>query len=121
MKYEIRGRPGIPGIFNLPKGRDEAEADQRTFSWQPSGTTQFRALQPGELFLFKVDVPNSFIVSSGIFGHTSIEPLSLAWEAFGLSRSIAKDSFRAGALRSPEPPPGLELRAGLRSIDTIGL
>lgn len=107
LKYESEGGP----VFQL----------SLTFSWQPSGTTQFRALQPGELFLFKVDVPNNFIVSGGIFGHTSIEPLSLAWEAFGLSRSIAKDSFRAGALRSPEPPPGLELRAGLRSIDTIGL
>ena len=29
--------------------------------WQPSGTTQFRALQPGELFLFKLHAPNNFI------------------------------------------------------------
>ncbi|WP_420969584.1 hypothetical protein [Bradyrhizobium sp. B120] len=47
--------------------------------WQPSGTTQFRALQPAELFLFKLHAPNNFIVGGGIFGHASIAPLSLAW------------------------------------------
>lgn len=36
--------------------------------WQPSGTTQFRALKPGELFLFKLHAPNNFIVGGGIFG-----------------------------------------------------
>ncbi|MDH2351213.1 hypothetical protein QCM80_11105 [Bradyrhizobium sp. SSUT112] len=36
--------------------------------WQSSGTTQFRALQPGELFLFKLHAPNNFIVGGGIFG-----------------------------------------------------
>src|ERR1700756_4511877 len=51
--------------------------------WQPSGTTQFRALQPGELFLFKLHAPNN------IFGHASIAPLSLAWEAFGLKNGVS--------------------------------
>jgi hypothetical protein len=27
--------------------------------WRPSGTTQFRALQPGELFLFKLHAPTT--------------------------------------------------------------
>jgi putative restriction endonuclease len=51
--------------------------------WQPGGRTQFRALQPGELFLFKLHAPRNFIVGYGIFAHASILPVSLAWEAFG--------------------------------------
>ena len=51
--------------------------------WQPSGSTQFRALQPGELFLFKLHAPDNFIVGGGVFSHSSIVPMSLAWEAFG--------------------------------------
>jgi len=51
--------------------------------WQPSGTVQFKALQPGELFLFKLHAPENFIVGGGVFSHASIAPASLAWEAFG--------------------------------------
>lgn len=51
--------------------------------WQPSGRTQFRALRPGELFLFKLHHPHNFIVGGGIFGHASILPVSLAWQVFG--------------------------------------
>jgi len=69
--------------------------------WQPSGTTQFRALQPGELFLFKLHAPNNFIVGGGIFGHASIAPLSLAWEAFGLKNG-GDDGYTAGNVRDDE-------------------
>lgn len=51
--------------------------------WQPSGRTRFRALQPGELFLFKLHHPRNFIVGGGVFGHASILPVSLAWQVFG--------------------------------------
>jgi len=51
--------------------------------WQPGGRSEFRALHPGELFLFKLHSPNNFIVGGGLFGHASIVPISLAWEAFG--------------------------------------
>lgn len=44
--------------------------------------SQFRALRPGEPFLFKLHRLNNFIVGSGLFGHASIVPISLAWEAF---------------------------------------
>ena len=49
--------------------------------WSPSDST-FRALQPGELFLFKLHSPNNFIVGGGVFAHASSMPCSLAWEAF---------------------------------------
>jgi len=50
--------------------------------WSPS-PRPFRALQPGELFLFKLHAPRNVIVGGGIFAHANILPCSLAWEAFG--------------------------------------
>ncbi|MDH4219303.1 MAG: HNH endonuclease [Candidatus Aminicenantes bacterium] len=50
--------------------------------WQPSGRNTFRALQPGELFLFKLHSPNDYIVGGGFFVHSTLLPISLAWEAF---------------------------------------
>lgn len=50
--------------------------------WQPSGSTRFQALSPGELFLFKLHSPQNFIVGGGFLGHFSLLPVSLAWAAF---------------------------------------
>lgn len=50
--------------------------------WQPGGTTTFRALQPGELFLFKLHAPDNYIVGGGWFVSHSFLPVSIAWEAF---------------------------------------
>ncbi|HUV50580.1 MAG TPA: HNH endonuclease [Anaerolineae bacterium] len=52
--------------------------------WQPSGKSQFRALKPGEPFLFKLHAPQNYVVGGGFFAHSSILPISLAWKAFGL-------------------------------------
>lgn len=57
--------------------------------WAPSGRANFRALQPGELFLFKLHAPRNFIVGGGVFSHASNVPLSLAWEAFGPKNGVA--------------------------------
>ncbi len=46
--------------------------------WQPAGKGQFKALQAGELFLFKLHSPRNFIVGGGVFAHASILPASLA-------------------------------------------
>lgn len=53
--------------------------------WRPSGNREFKAILPGELFLFKLHSPNNFIVGGGIFVHFSLLPISLAWETFGTS------------------------------------
>ena len=50
--------------------------------WAPSNT-RFKALQPGELFLFKLHSPRNFIVGGGIFTYATSLPCSIAWEAFG--------------------------------------
>ena len=67
--------------------RSEPGLEEVNF-WAPSAGN-FRALQPGELFLFKLHAPNNFIVGGGVFSHASNLPLSLAWEAFGTKNGAA--------------------------------
>ena len=50
--------------------------------WRPSGTS-FKALSPGELFLFKTHKPHDRIVGGALFSHFVLAPLSEAWSAFG--------------------------------------
>jgi putative restriction endonuclease len=49
--------------------------------WAPSAVP-FKALVPGELFLFKLHSPRNFIVGGGTFTYANALPCSLAWEAF---------------------------------------
>lgn len=70
--------------------------------WQPSGTSRFQALRPGEPFLFKLHSPRNFIVGGGFFAHSSILPMSLAWDAFGIKNgatSLVEKRKRIAKLR----------------------
>ena len=59
------------------------EIDEVNF-WQPSGRTQFRSLTPGEPFFFKFRAPfHHYIGGFGRFTHSTIIPVSMAWQAFG--------------------------------------
>jgi len=51
--------------------------------WQPSGETNFKVISTNELFLFKLHLPDNYIVGGGVFVRQSFLPVSLAWEAFG--------------------------------------
>lgn len=51
--------------------------------WKPGGGTNFKALEPGELFLFKLHAPLNYIVGGAYFVRFHILPSFLAWEAFG--------------------------------------
>ncbi|MGB7540167.1 MAG: HNH endonuclease [Anaerolineales bacterium] len=57
--------------------------------WQPGGNRAFGAIQPNELFLFKLHSPREFIVGGGFFAHSSLLPVSLAWDAFGTANGAA--------------------------------
>jgi putative restriction endonuclease len=57
------------------------ELDEVNF-WKPSATP-FKAISPGEIFLFKLHSPYNAIVGGGFFSHSTILPTSLAWDAFG--------------------------------------
>jgi len=67
--------------FNTLK---KANRDEVNF-WKPGGSSNFKALAEGDLFLFKLHAPNNFIVGGGFFLKFSILPSSLAWEAFGIA------------------------------------
>lgn len=74
--------------------RDLGEPEEVNF-WQPSGSRQFRALKPGEMFLFKLHSPRNFIVGGGVFAHSTLLPVSLAWDAFQESNGAPDlDSMR---------------------------
>ena len=67
--------------------------------WQPSGSRSFKALRPGEPFLFKLHSPNDFIVGGGFFVHWTPLPLSLAWETFGEKNGAASLEEMAGRIK----------------------
>src|SRR5947209_20497486 len=56
--------------------------------WSPSPKS-FRALEAGELFLFKLHAPVNMIVGGGIFAFAKVMPLFLSWEAFGGANGAA--------------------------------
>jgi HNH endonuclease len=68
--------------------RSQADLDEVNF-WQPGGNREFKALQPGDPFLFKLHSPENYIVGGGFFAHSSLLPCSLAWEAFGPKNGTA--------------------------------
>ena len=70
--------------FKALRGRDWPEVN----FWAPSGSN-FRALQSGELFLFKLHSPHDFIVGGGVFAHAMTLPCSIAWETFGPANGAA--------------------------------
>lgn len=68
--------------------------------WQPSGSRNFRVLQPGEPFLFKLHSPNNFVVGGGFFVRYSALPTSLAWDAFERKNGVSSlDELRARVRR----------------------
>ena len=50
--------------------------------WRPSGLDTFRAVDPGEPFLFKLHSPRNFIVGGGFFSRFTQCPVHYAWDAF---------------------------------------
>lgn len=74
--------------------------------WQPSGRNRFRALQPGQPFLFKLHSPDNYIVGGGFFATFSILPVSLAWETFGVQNGAGTLSeMRARIEKYRKVPP----------------
>ncbi len=55
--------------------------------WKP-GSSTFKALQPYDLFLFKLHAPYNYIVGGGFFVRFSLLPVFLAWQAFGEENGV---------------------------------
>lgn len=86
----------------------ELRPDEVNF-WWPSGDRGFRALQPGEPFLFKAKYPYRAIVGGGIFVRYVPAQTSIAWQAFGekngthnlLELQDRVNKYRSGASLDP--------------------
>lgn len=87
--------------------------------WQPSGGTAFGAIQPGEVFVFRLKSPRNAIGGYGVFSHSSNLPTSLAWEAFGIKNgaaSLDEMRLRIGKYRESVPPKGGDYVIGCRIV-----
>ncbi|MEO3475963.1 HNH endonuclease [Roseomonas sp. CAU 1739] len=86
--------------------------------WAPSAAN-FRALQPGELFLFKLHAPRNVIVGGGIFAHANAMPWSMAWSTFGEAngaRSAQEMRSRIARYRRADPADRTEFEIGCRIL-----
>ena len=86
--------------------------------WAPSAAN-FRALQPGELFLFKLHAPRNVIVGGGIFAYANVLPCSLAWEAFreaNGARSAHEMRTRIARYRKTDPNDRSDFDIGCRIL-----
>lgn len=86
--------------------------------WAPSAAN-FRALQPGEMFLFKLHAPRNVIVGGGIFAYANALPCSLAWEAFGEAngaRSAKEMRTRIARYRKADPNDRSDFEIGCRIL-----
>lgn len=87
--------------------------------WQPGGRTNFRALQAGELFLFKLHAPRNFIVGGGVFARADILPTSLVWDTFGVTNgadSLPEMRERIARYRNQTDDPRQDYLIGCRIL-----
>ena len=86
--------------------------------WAPSPKA-FRALQPGELFLFKLHAPRNVIVGGGIFAYANKLPCSLAWQAFGVGNGAQSEQemrARIARYRRADPTDRSDFEIGCRIL-----
>jgi putative restriction endonuclease len=114
---------GINLVINVTDGdwfdmlRQQPNLAEVNF-WAPSAAN-FRALQPGELFLFKLHAPRNVIVGGGIFAYANALPCSLAWEAFGEAngaRSAQEMRARIARYRRVDPGERSDFEIGCRIL-----
>ncbi len=97
--------------------RQRPDLDEINF-WSPS-PKNFRALRPGELFLFKLHSPRNWIVGGGIFAFANKMPCSLAWESFRESngaQSAQEMRIRIARYRKADPNDLSDFEIGCRIL-----
>lgn len=55
--------------------------------WSP-GELGFKALQPGELLVFRLKSPRNKVGGFGVFSSYSSLPIQMAWETFGKANGV---------------------------------
>lgn len=94
--------------------RRESPLDEVNF-WQPSADVPFQAIQPGQLFLFKLHRPDDHIVGGGLFAHWTRLLVSIAWETFGTKNgasSLHEMRKRIERYRRIQPAPHEDYEIG---------
>ena len=84
-----------------------ATAPDEVNFWRPSPRSVFKALEPGEPFLFKLHSPKNYIVGGGFFVSYSRLPVSIAWLSFGANNGVLnREAFLRRILkyRRDQPP-----------------
>ena len=84
--------------------RRRPDLDEVNF-WRPSATN-FQALQPGELILFKLRAPHNVIVGGGVFSYSKLLTCSQAWGSFDIAngaRSLQEMRTNIVKLQTQEP------------------
>lgn len=77
--------------------------------WKPSPEATFKALQPGELLLFKLHSPDNYIAGGGFFTRFLPLPINMAWDTFGDAngvRSLSEMRSRIAQYRREPIRPG---------------
>jgi hypothetical protein len=73
--------------------------------WRPSPDAAFKALQPGEILLFKLKAPNDAIAGGGFFTRFLQLPINMAWETFGEANGVKSlPEFRSRIARLRNVP-----------------
>ena len=83
--------------------------------WRPGAGTTFKALEPNDMFLFKLHKPQDFIVGGGFFIRYSVLPSYLAWDAFGVKNgamSLIELNRSVGKYRSNNPMKDVDIVIG---------
>lgn len=91
--------------------RDRSAIAEANF-WLPTATTAFRALRPGEPFLFKTHHPHNRLVGGGFFSGYARLTVREAWELFGEGNGVGSEAELAAAIgsyRKLSPDPSMEI------------
>jgi putative restriction endonuclease len=85
--------------------------------WQP-GAKAFHALQPGELFVFRLKSPRDKIGGFGVLSSSTILPLQIAWETFRETNGVPSYSELRSAIAKyrPEVTVGPSTNIGCRIL-----
>ena len=57
--------------------------------WQPGGNINFKVLERGAPFLFKLRFPINAVAGIGFFSSHTLLPISMAWEIFGIGNGCS--------------------------------
>lgn len=80
--------------------------------WRPKSQMDFRAIRPGDFFLFKLHSPNNYIAGGGVYARHTFLPIQLAWQAFGDKNGVSDYKAFEGRILEHRKPEELSMQLG---------